>query len=798
MASQATPAERPAASPPHIGGGTDGTLAGAILMAKAHTLVDNFNDNAQNTTLWQNTASAQLREVNGRVEIRPLGNQATPVYLTYASFTTYDLTSSEVRVEVVRPLVAHANAATYLAAIAGSDSVAIGISNGRVGASYTLSGTHTVVGEAPYDETRHRWVRLREQGGTLYWETSPQGTEWTVLASRTPPITLTAVWLSFGAGTSAPLAAPGVAVFDNFNVQNTTLSRRVEERRLSARDVRVQAAEVAAARRHDEHANNNDEANYPDQPLIGNYSKGLRHDNLGDPEPGSYSTLLRALHSEDPADFEEITLGVLPVDAKRLKLTNPQSGLTFDIAGPDAQERTLPPAPRFDSQVTAHEMGELYWMAVARDVSFTDYGSSAIISAAVTSLNNEFPRFGGTVPVSVQNVFRGVYPGEQTGPYVSQFLVRGNVDPRRQAGEGRNAVDGFISYGSRTIDQRQVTAEPAIDWLQDFGSWLNSQNGVDTRGMDIFDPTRRFIRNLRDGATFVHFDQVVDAFWNAAWILMSEPMGNQQTPQLLPSGMLARPQIDLEFEKDQGNPYDPPGTAMDAMKQSGFATFGPPHLLQALVEVLGRALRAVWWQKWGVHRRLRPEEFGGRIDNWLQGRRDYPIHVSIKNSLLSGGLAPYYGDEGDRFAISYLLPQAYPEGAPTHPAYGAGHATGAGACATILKAFFDESKTFEAPLQANALGTALIAYTAPPGEPAMTVGGELNKLAGNIALFRDAAGVHWRSDYTESLPLGEAIAIGLLQEMSLGFNEDDAFFELTRFDGQKIRIFDGKVVPATA
>jgi hypothetical protein len=38
----------------------------------------------------------------------------------------------------------------------------------------------------------------------------------------------------------------------------------------------------------------------------------------------------------------------------------------------------------------------------------------------------------------------------------------------------------------------------------------------------------------------------------------------------------------------------------------------------------------------------------------------------------------------------------------------------------------------------------------------------------------------------------------MLQEMSLGFNEDDAFFELTRFDGRRIRIFDGKVVPVTA
>ena len=150
-------------------------------------------------------------------------------------------------------------------------------------------------------------------------------------------------------------------------------------------------------------------------------------------------------------------------------------------------------------------------------------------------------------------------------------------------------------------------------------------------------------------------------------------------------------------------------------------------------------------------------------------------------------------------AQSYLLPQAYPEGAPTHPAYGAGHATGAGAMATILKAFFDEDAPIENPVQASSAdGLSLVAYAARADAAQMKVGGELNKLAGNIAIFRNAAGVHWRSDYTESLPFGEAIAIGLLQEMSLGFNEDDAFFELTRFDGQKIRIFDGKVVPVVA
>ncbi|HEX6369157.1 MAG TPA: vanadium-dependent haloperoxidase [Longimicrobium sp.] len=758
-------------------------------MAKAHTLVDDFNDNTLDSTRWiYYWAGERLREVNGRIEILLPANAAQAFYHVQSA-TTYDLAGSEFRVELVRaPSSVNGAVARLHASPVSGDGLRIEVSGGYLSCDFVGSASITTLAKIPYDPVRHRWLRLREASGTVFWDVSPNGVDWSVVASRPSPSVLAMAAL-LTAGTYVAIASPGLAVFDNFNVQNTALSRRVEERRRSARDIRVEAAELAKARNHEEHANNNDEVNYPDQPLIGSYSKGLRHDALGDPEPGSYSTMLRALQSEDPADFEEITLGVLPVDARRLKLTNPQSGLAFDIAGPDAQERTMPPAPRFDSAVTAHEAGELYWMAVARDVPFIDYASDPAISAAITSLNGEFPQFGGTAPVAVQNVFRGIYPGEQVGPYVSQFLLKGNADPRKLDGQGRDADEGFISYGARTIDQRLRPAAVGRDWIFFFDTWLSVQNGLDRRGMDEFDTVRRFIHTLRDGATFVHFDQVVDAFYNAAWILMSEPTGDQ----LLAANATGRPQIDAEFPKDQGNPYDPPGTAMDSRTQVGFATFGGIHLLQVLSEVMGRALRAVWWQKWGVHRRLRPEEYGGRVYNQITGARTYPLHTSIVTSLQSGGLAPYYGQTGERFP-TYLLPQAYPEGAPTHPAYGAGHATGSGACVTILKAFFDESTPIENPLQASSDGLTLVPYTgADAGQ--MTVGGELNKLAGNIAIFRNAAGVHWRSDYTESLPFGEAIAIGLLQEMSLGFNEDDGFFELTKFDGQKIRIFDGQVVP---
>ena len=516
------------------------------------------------------------------------------------------------------------------------------------------------------------------------------------------------------------------------------------------------------------YANNNDKVVALDRRGLGCFSKSLEHDDLGDPDPASYGTLLRALESGDPGDFQQIRFG----SPQAVRLTHPQAGAAFERV---PQELALPPAPRFDSEQTAHETGELYWMALARDIPFRSYETNDLIAAAAASLDREFAAYGGPRPVTPRNIFRGIHPGERVGPYVSQLLLKGNVDPRKLDGRGRDANEGYISYGAQVIDQRIIPPRQGLDFLTDFDAWLGVQNGEDTRGQDRFgtpgdDPSRRFLYNLRFGATYVHFDQVLNAFYNAAWILMSEPAGNQLEHVL---GATGRPLIDPEFA---------PGS------------FGSTHLLQVLGEALRRALRAVWGQKWGVHRRMRPEEFGGRVHNQVRGTRRYPIHPSLPASLRSGGLAPFFGKPFARFPESYLLPQAYPEGAPAHPGYGSGHAAGAAACATILKAFFAESVAIENPVEAAADGFTLQPYTGADAEQ-MTVGGEIDKLAGNIARFRNAAGVSFRSDCAASFPLGERVAVRLLQEMSLGFGGEDVSFELTRLDGRKIRISEGKVVP---
>jgi hypothetical protein len=70
----------------------------------------------------------------------------------------------------------------------------------------------------------------------------------------------------------------------------------------------------------------------------------------------------------------------------------------------------------------------------------------------------------------------------------------------------------------------------------------------------------------------------------------------------------------------------------------------------------------------------------------------------------------------------------------------------------------------------------------------LTVGGELNKLAGNLAAGRAFGGVHWRSDNLAGLQLGEAVAIGILTDERRTYTQTFNGFSLTKFDGTTITI----------
>lgn len=484
---------------------------------------------------------------------------------------------------------------------------------------------------------------------------------------------------------------------------------------------RTAMAKLARRRTLVAHVSNGDETLYANK--AGSYSKGLPHDEKGDVDLAAYETLARAARTQDPADWERITLGL------GRKLTSPQAGLAMDLQGADSHHVTLPPAPSFASAEAAGEAVELYWMALARDVSFNDYSSDPLIARATEDLSrlSDFrgPRQGGQITPAT--VFRNDTQGSLTGPWLSQFLT----------------LD--FAYGAVPIPHKIRTAAPNRDYMTSFADWLDVQNGRDVNHVEL-DDTLRYIRNLRDIARWVQVDQLYQAYHQAAMMLLSQNAG-----------------------------LDPGLPLYDSHTQAPFAQCGGPAVLALVAEVSTRALKAVWYQKWFVHFRLRPEEYGGRVHNVKTSVSEYPVHADVLSSAAVDEVFAKYG--------TYLLPMAFAEGSPTHSSYGSGHATVAGACVTALKAFFDETDTIKNPMVVNADGSGLVPYDGPP----LTVGGELDKVAMNIAFARNGAGVHWRSDAVNSLKLGEEIAICILQEQKAGYN-DDVTMSLTRFDGTQISI----------
>jgi len=380
-------------------------------------------------------------------------------------------------------------------------------------------------------------------------------------------------------------------------------------------------------------------------------------------------------------------------------------------------------------------------MALLRDVPYSEYSSNPIANAAADDLTlygSDFKgaKSGGAVTTST--LFRGLTNGDKVGPYLSQFFYQPCM------------------FGANKLQQKMTTAVPGVNYMTDFNTWLAVQRGL-SQPANTFDPTLRYMRNGRDMSSWVHVDMLFQAYFQAFLVL---------------SGANA--------PVDDGNPYANNPT------QIGFGTFGGPHIATVLCEVATRALKSVWFQKWYVHRRLRPEVHAERVDRTLYHGAAYPVHTEVLNSLSSSSRLGGYMTAGNA-----LLPIAFPEGSPTHPSYGAGHATVSGACVTILKAWFKETTRLVDiglnPLQPSNDGLSLLPYTGPDAGD-ITVGGELNKIASNVALGRNTAGVHWRSDGTESMKLGEQVAINLLTEARTCYNEKFDGFSLTKFDGTTITV----------
>jgi hypothetical protein len=273
------------------------------------------------------------------------------------------------------------------------------------------------------------------------------------------------------------------------------------------------------------------------------------------------------------------------------------------------------------------------------------------------------------------------------------------------------------------------------------------------------DPQPRYRRNGRDLAVLTHMDVLFQEYFVAFLVL---------------AGINANPPGSFTFggaPPNPGNPY------LNSRCENGFGTFGGPDFAATVGEVAVKALNAVWYQKWFVHLRPRPEAVGGIVHLLQTGQEDKTDVRLSKVILNSQGLQQSFTKYG-----SWLLSQAFPEGSPAHPSYPTGHGTVAGACITVLKFFFDGSFVISNPVVPTPDGFSLVPYTGGDAGQ-LTVNGELNKLGHNVSFGHGIhAGIHWRSDTDTSLLIGEAVALSFLKNRARTYNEPFTV-SLTKFDG---------------
>ncbi|HEX8708632.1 MAG TPA: hypothetical protein VF723_10355 [Pyrinomonadaceae bacterium] len=520
--------------------------------------------------------------------------------------------------------------------------------------------------------------------------------------------------------------------------------KEAQQRRQLAFEIRNQAAMNEKRRELIIHKSNGDEELYPNR--IANYSKCLPHSQLGEVDKNAYDALLFAVRTNNFDDFDSIPLG----GTKKLKGT--MGGQSFSIQGPDSHAIAATPPPNFNSPELAAEMVELYWMALLRDVPFADYETHPLVSEAAKDLSN-MPGFRGfkdpkTSTVTPHTLFRSGYPGTMDGPIISQFLLHD------------------YTFDGATVTQKILMPIKDVDYLTSYDEWLAAQRGFPTGTEPVneeLEKKPRYIRNARDMGWVADASLLFTTYFKVVLF------------------MFALDPVAL----DDGNPYK------RSRAQSPFTKFGLGHLITLLGHVGPVPHAGV--QKWLVHRFLRPEALSGRIHNHLTKAATYPFHASLLSSKVLDKVFKYNERVNKKRNLgkgTYLLPQEFSFGSPTHPSFPAGHGMAAGVGVTLLKSWFKED--FPLPdflcVKPNRTGTALEPYRAGIDGPALTVGGELNKLAHNITWGRNMSGVHFWHDGFEANRMGEELAIRLLAEEGNTYAEPFEGFTLTKFDGTKIMV----------
>ena len=158
-------------------------------MALISTLQDTFDNSLDKVTKWSASgAGATWDSVGRRVQLT-----CTTPDTFLQSGATYDLTSSSIYAMVTPPVVGNGGKYTGLGVGSGTSFLTIRVLGSTLLAIKSVAGTVTQQNIGSYTLPSHRWWRIRESGGTAFFDVSRDGNIWNNVWSTAKGIAVTAV-----------------------------------------------------------------------------------------------------------------------------------------------------------------------------------------------------------------------------------------------------------------------------------------------------------------------------------------------------------------------------------------------------------------------------------------------------------------------------------------------------------------------------------------------------------------------------------------------------------------------------
>jgi len=150
------------------------------------------------------------------------GQLSVPTIGTYAAAATATnavaLAGSSVLVQVVTASgTSGTRQNSVKCQVDATNSVEMMLDGGTFHGRVTVAGANTDTALGTYSPTSHAWWRIRESGGTVYWDASADGLTWSNLGSATHGLNLSAVKFLLQAGFYGTETGTVPAVYDNLN-----------------------------------------------------------------------------------------------------------------------------------------------------------------------------------------------------------------------------------------------------------------------------------------------------------------------------------------------------------------------------------------------------------------------------------------------------------------------------------------------------------------------------------------------------------------------------------------------------